>query len=218
MSGERSHIEESAGPIAPSRLQASHADRDRVVDVLRIAAGDGRLTSDELDDRPEAALTARTMGELAVLAADLPAVARTVGGTPAEVKDVIRIEQQGSSARRDGRWVVPRQMEVFSSWGEVTLDFSQAVITRSTLRIDLDLRGSALNLLTRPGIVVDTDALATGYAKIKTQKVTDGGAPVTLRIELVGQVNYARVLVRPQRRSFRQWLLREPAAHPSRTG
>ncbi|MFC9078651.1 hypothetical protein ACFTY7_16895 [Streptomyces sp. NPDC057062] len=141
-----------------------------------------------------------------------------MGGTPAEVKDVIRIEQQGSSARRDGRWVVPRQMEISSSWGEVTLDFNQAVITRNTLRIDLDLRGSALNLLTRPGIVVDTDALATGYAKIKTQGITDAGASETLRIELVGQVNYGRVLVRPQRRSFRQWLLREPAAHPSRTG
>ncbi|MBW8705213.1 hypothetical protein MBT84_37005 [Streptomyces sp. MBT84] len=216
MSGERSHTEEPAGSGAPSRLRALHADRDRVVDVLRIAAGDGRLTSDELDDRLEAPSPRARWGSWP---SSRPiCLPRTVGGTPAEVKDVIRIEQQGSSARRDGRWVVPRQMEISSSWGEVTLDFNQAVITRNTLRIDLDLRGSALNLLTRPGIVVDTDALATGYAKIKTQGITDAGAPETLRIELVGQVNYGRVLVRPQRRSFRQWLLREPAAHPSRTG
>jgi hypothetical protein len=55
-------------------MRASHEDRDRTVDVLRVAAGDGRLTLEELDERLEAALSARTVGELAVLTADLPAV------------------------------------------------------------------------------------------------------------------------------------------------
>ena len=54
-------------------LRASHEDRDRVVELLRVAAGDGRLTADELDQRLEAALTARTQRELVVLTADLPA-------------------------------------------------------------------------------------------------------------------------------------------------
>ena len=40
------------------------------MDVLRIATGDGRLTPEELDERVEAALTCRTVGELAVLTAD----------------------------------------------------------------------------------------------------------------------------------------------------
>ena len=52
-------------------MRASDADRDRVVDVLRVAVGDGRLTVAELDERLEAALSARTLGELAVLTADL---------------------------------------------------------------------------------------------------------------------------------------------------
>ncbi|MGH3181462.1 MAG: DUF1707 SHOCT-like domain-containing protein, partial [Streptosporangiaceae bacterium] len=42
------------------------------VDILRVAAGDGRLTPAEPDGRLEAALTARTIGELATLTADLP--------------------------------------------------------------------------------------------------------------------------------------------------
>lgn len=46
-------------------LRASDADRDRV-DVLRVAAGDGRLTVAELDERLEAALSARTLSELAL--------------------------------------------------------------------------------------------------------------------------------------------------------
>src|SRR5205085_7993926 len=32
-------------------LRASHEDRDRVVDALRVAGGDGRLTTAELDAR-----------------------------------------------------------------------------------------------------------------------------------------------------------------------
>ena len=54
-----------AVPHGESR--ASYEDRDRVVEVLRVSAGDGRLTSDELDERVEAALTARTYNELAAL-------------------------------------------------------------------------------------------------------------------------------------------------------
>jgi hypothetical protein len=44
------------------------------VEQLRVAAGDGRLTADELDHRLETALTARTYGELAALTADLPGI------------------------------------------------------------------------------------------------------------------------------------------------
>jgi len=54
-------------------MRASDADRERVVDVLRVAAGDGRLTPEELDDRLGAALSARTFDELVPLTADLGA-------------------------------------------------------------------------------------------------------------------------------------------------
>ncbi|MFG3662459.1 DUF1707 domain-containing protein [Streptomyces sp. NPDC047706] len=53
-------------------MRASHADRDRVADVRAAAAGDGRLSTDDLEERVEAALTARTMGELAVLTVPCP--------------------------------------------------------------------------------------------------------------------------------------------------
>lgn len=218
VSGEFARVEESQGAGAPLRLRASHEDRDRVVEVLRIAAGDGRLTSEELDERVEAALSARTLGDLSVLTADLPAVAGAGGAAMAEVKDIVRIDQQGGSARRDGRWPVPRQMEIRSSWGDVTLDFTEAVIAGNTLRIGLDMRGGVLTLKTRPGIVVDTDSLTTSYAKTRTRGAGDTGAPVVLRIELVGEIRYGRVVVRSPRRSLWQWLLRRPAARPAPAG
>jgi hypothetical protein len=53
-------------------LRASDADRDAVTDRLREAAGEGRLEPEELEQRLDAALRARTYGELAPLLADLP--------------------------------------------------------------------------------------------------------------------------------------------------
>jgi hypothetical protein len=59
-----------------SELLASDADRERVAERLRTAAGEGRLTPQELEERLERAFAARTDAELAPLVADLPPVAR----------------------------------------------------------------------------------------------------------------------------------------------
>jgi uncharacterized protein DUF1707/2TM domain-containing protein len=53
-------------------IRASDSDRERIVERLRRAAAEGRLEPDELEERVEAALRARTHGELAPLTADLP--------------------------------------------------------------------------------------------------------------------------------------------------
>ncbi|GCB46793.1 DUF1707 and DUF4190 domain-containing protein [Streptomyces sp. NL15-2K] len=53
-------------------MLASHADRERAVDVLRAGFGEGRLEKGEFDKRVERAYAARTVGELALLVADLP--------------------------------------------------------------------------------------------------------------------------------------------------
>jgi hypothetical protein len=55
-----------------SELLASDADRERVAERLRGAAGEGRLTPAELEERLEGAFSARTEAELAPLVADLP--------------------------------------------------------------------------------------------------------------------------------------------------
>lgn len=183
--------------------------------VLRIAAGDGLLTADELDERLEAALSARTVSELTPLTADLPPVSASVGAAVGEVKDVLRIEQRFSAVQRVGRWVVPRRLELAVEWCEVTLDFTQAVITQDTLRIDLDMRGKTLTLVTKPGIVVDADALRLEHSKVKIRQTPDPGTPITLRVELVGEKKHGRVVVRPPRRTFGQWLLRRPTSLPA---
>jgi hypothetical protein len=214
MSGEISPTGKLAGPGSSPELRASHADRDRVVDVLRIAAGDGLLNSDELDERLEVALSARTVNELAALTADLPPISSDGGLAAVEVKDVVRIEQVHSGPiERAGRWVVPRRLELAVTFCEVTLDFTDAVITHDTLRLDLSMIGKTLTLVTRPGVVVDSDGLQLVHSRVKYRQPSTGSdTPVTLRVELVGQKAHGSVVVRPPRRTFGQWLLRRPAS------
>ncbi|MER7666440.1 DUF1707 domain-containing protein [Streptomyces sp. NPDC096193] len=217
MPGEISPTGKPSDPGSPPELRASHADRDRTVDVLRIAAGDGMLTADELDERLEAALSARTLSELAVLTVDLPAVSFAADGTAAEVaevKDVVRIEQVFSgTVERTGRWVLPRRLELAVTWCDVTLDLTEAVITQDTFRIDVAMAGKSLTLITKPGIEVDVDGLTLVHCKLRHRRMwTPPEAPTMLRVELVGQKAHGKVVVRPRRRTFMQWLLRRPAS------
>jgi hypothetical protein len=53
-------------------LRASDAERERTATLLREHTAAGRLTTDELADRLDAAYAARTVGELDALVADLP--------------------------------------------------------------------------------------------------------------------------------------------------
>jgi len=199
----------------PAReLRASHEDRDQVVEQLRMAAGDGRLTAEELDQRLEVALTARTYGELTALTKDLPAGPGVA--TAAEPKDLIRIECGGSSARRDGRWVVPKRMEIRVASGSVRLDFTEAVITQPVLRIDAEVSSGSLTLITRPGIVVDADDVSVRYGTVRVPPPEGPGLPALLSIHVSGKVGSGTITARPPRpprpprRTFWQWLLRRP--------
>jgi hypothetical protein len=55
-----------------SHMRASHADRERVIYILKVAFVQGRLTKDEFDLRTGRTLASRTYGELAMITADLP--------------------------------------------------------------------------------------------------------------------------------------------------
>jgi hypothetical protein len=200
-------------------LRASHEDRDRAVEVLRVAAGDGRITAEELDERVGAALTARTYGELATLISDLPATPGSLplapGSAPgAAAKDLVRIECDTSTARRDGAWLVPRRLEVRVAYGSVTLDFTEAVVSWPSLEIDADIQTGTLTLVIAPGILVSTDDLALKTSSVKVDAPWGPEVPVRFRIDVSGRASTGTITARPPRplrrprRKFWQWLLR----------
>ncbi len=209
MTGEDLPAATPPGAGAEPELRASHEDRDRVVEMLRVAAGDGRLTAAELDERLGAALAARTSGELTALTADLPEVA----GIAARAKDVVRLDYQGGNATRRGRWMVPQRMEIRAVGGTVKLDFTDAVITGPTLQIQAEVRGGWLVLVTRPGIEVDTDAVAVHGGRVRVRPEHGWKEPARLKVVVSGEARGGNVVVRPPRRTFRQWVLRRPGPY-----
>ena len=196
MSAGFSSAGEPSGPGASPGVRASDADRDRVADVLCAAARDGRLTADEFDERLEAALSSRTLGELVVLTADLTGGPGRSGVATAQAEDVMRINKHGGKFRRTGRWVVPRRLELRSSSCDVALDFANAVIRRDTVLVDMDVRGGSLILLVGPGTVVEADSLTVRHTHVAVGPSARPGAPVVLRVQLAGRMCYGQIEAR----------------------
>ncbi|MER7582404.1 DUF1707 domain-containing protein [Kitasatospora sp. NPDC097691] len=192
-------IEESGGRVErdPNLLRVSHADRDRMVEILRDAAADGRLDAEELEERVERALTARTFADLAPLTEDLP-VAPPVPPTlptapparphapqfhaslPAPLQtmpvpvpaaaggDAERWQVTGHRLRREGAWVVPRIIELEVYGGSARLDYTLARLPEGGYSaIRIDLHGGNVRLLLPPGVAVDLSGISTFGGKVR---------------------------------------------------
>jgi len=178
---------------ATRELRASHEERERVVEVLGVAAGDGRLTMAELEKRVERALTARTSGAPAQSTADLP----EVGEVAPRAKEVVQFDFEGGAGARRGRWIVPRRLQVHAVGGSVKLDFTDAVITAPNLDIDAEVRGGRLLLVTRPGIEVGVDEMVAHGVRVKMRPQRSSKEPIRLRIKVSGEAHGGSVSVRP---------------------
>ena len=135
---------------APRDLRASDADRDRVLEVLAEAVSDGRLTPDEHAERVQQACTARTLGQLADLTADLVAPS----AQPVRVDGGRVISGIFGPARRDGRWVVPETLAVTAMFGEVEVDFTQAILQARHVQLYATVIGGRLRLIVPDGVSV----------------------------------------------------------------
>jgi len=114
-------------------VRASDDDRERALDRLNRAVGEGTLRLDEFGGRVDRVLAAGTRGELGGVLADLPAAAPR-SGPPALV-----LRTTNGSVRQGGSWVVPREIIARCGVGRIRIDFTGAtcphheVILRATL-------------------------------------------------------------------------------------
>jgi hypothetical protein len=190
-------------------LRASHADRDHAVELLRIAAGDGRLDAAELDERLETALTARTCGELDLLLRDLPLApgmptdAAVSASAPA--KDLVRLRAHHGNLERVGPWTVPRRLDVEARGGNAVLDFTQAVVTGPVLDLTVAVRGGNLTLVVPPEVAVEIDSVEVRSGNVRQRTRPVPGAPIRLLVTVSGTVRSGNVTVRGPRRTFREW-------------
>jgi hypothetical protein len=94
--------------------------------------------------------------------------------------------------------------------GHVLLDLRDAVITQPALRIDTEVRSGHLTLVTKPGIVVETDDVAVRSGHIKIRAPWGSDVPELLRVEVSGTIGSGHLVARPPHRTFWQWLTRQP--------
>jgi Domain of unknown function (DUF1707) len=88
-------------------IRASDADRDRIATALRENLAAGRLTTEEFDERLDQALSAKTLGELEGLMADLPGTGISQRASPSPDR------AEGDRPSRRGRFQPARR----TAWG-----------------------------------------------------------------------------------------------------
>lgn len=159
-----------ASRLPPRDLRASDTDRERVVTVLTEAAADGRLTLGEHAERAERAYSARTLGELAVLTADLAAPS----AQPIRLDGRRPVAGIFARERRAGRWVVPDNLVVTAIFGEVVLDMREALLQSLHVTIYATVVGGRLDLIVPDSVAV----VMTGTAILARRR---GGDPPPAR-------------------------------------
>src|SRR3954469_498244 len=99
-------------PRDTAQLRISDEDRHRVAEILREAAGDGRIDLEELDERLEATYAAKTYADLVPITIDLPP--HQPASLPVPKRQVLPASTtHGSSmavmgeCKRQGAWLVP---------------------------------------------------------------------------------------------------------------
>ncbi len=139
-------------------IRASDAEREHVIDVLRQAVVEGRLTLEEFSDRVDSAQIARTDRELAVLAADLPAEpapgmlygAYGAAGIPQRDRHLAL----WSRIERRGYWELPARSEYRSVFGTIDLDLTQARLAGHQTDIEIYNLFGTVTLIVPEGVEV----------------------------------------------------------------
>jgi DUF1707 SHOCT-like domain len=193
----------------PDLIRVSDADRFRVAEVLREAAGEGRLDLDELDQRLEAAYAAKTYADLVPLTADLPVTGATQvpvprpAGPPVPVPEHDRTIAVMSGSQRVGPWSVGATHTAVAVMGGITLDLREARLTAPETVITANAFWGGIEVIVGPGVhlVVEGSGFMGGFEHARDKVAADlrPDSPV-VRVRgfaVMGGVTVQRRRVRP---------------------
>lgn len=150
------------GEHEPSQLRISDADRHQVAEVLRNAAGEGRIDLDELDERLESTYQAKVYADLTPILADLPDQANLPVPRPAAMPASRPGGPPTTGARHDtsfaimggqdriGVWEVGPTHTAFTMMGGIKLDLRQAVFAASEVVINASAIMGGIDIVVNP--------------------------------------------------------------------
>jgi hypothetical protein len=159
-------------PDRSPELRISDADRHRVAEILREAAGDGRIDLAELDERLDATWTAKTYADLVPITRDLP-VAHDAPTAPPVVPSDVPAERPVerhvailSGFDRRGVWTVPPAMRVLCVLGGAQLDLREATFSAREVVITVNAFMGGAEIVVNPetDVVIEGTAVMGGYA------------------------------------------------------
>lgn len=187
-------------------------DRDKVVEILREAAGEGYISLDELTERIDRTYTARTRRELDDLVADLPqaapppammgAGAVRAGPVEAYTGDRLELHTGGGRVVRTGRWTVPPRISVRAGrWGTVKIDFMAADCPHAEVLVDVQITswfGDVVIIVPHGWWVRDDEVVRRWLGAVHNRRRVPL-APGGVTVRLVGTVRTGDVWVRYRR-------------------
>jgi hypothetical protein len=204
----------------PSQLRISDADRHQVAEVLREAAGEGRIDFDELDERLEATYAARTYADLVPITVDLPTRAAaslpvhptgestspTVVTGPAEERHLAIL----SGLERKGAWVVPQHLTVTCFMGGADLDLRRAQFAAREVVITVNavMGGADIKVNPQTHVILEGTGIMGAFSgpSDSTPAELDADSPV-VRIRglaLMGGVDVSRRPAPGQKKELRR--------------
>lgn len=174
-------------PADPARtLRIGHAERDEVIEALRDAAAEGRLTTEELTERIERTAEAKVYVDLDAVVADLPvpppsdqvraAAGRTRVGLPQDSDepghhpfDPLVLRASWDNARRRGRWAPPPFIRLESVGATAEVNFLEAATDLP--EIDIEVSGGMGNsvVVVPEDWGVNVDRLGTGWGTVRSK-------------------------------------------------
>ncbi|MEU4695989.1 DUF1707 SHOCT-like domain-containing protein [Nonomuraea dietziae] len=195
----------------PGELRASDMEREAVVERLRVASVEGRLTLVELTDRTEAAYLATTHAQLALLTQDLPAEG-TYAPSPVPSPSRKRrwfVAIMGDTKRR-GKWKVEQELGAVAVMGDVVLDLREAEVRTNVIDVTAVSVMGDVKIIVPDGVDVDLDGMAImGDKKVDVMEAAPGMNVPVVRVHAYAVMGDVKVIgdsrAKPIKRGWSAW-------------
>ncbi len=194
-------------------MRASDAEREAVVERLRVASTEGRLTLAELSERTEAAYLAQTQGELAQVTADLPGAAPTsVPFAPPAQGGRARkwVVALLGDAKRTGTWRIDGGIGAVSVMGDVVLDLREAEVRGREVDIVATCVMGDIKIIVPDGVDVELSGVTIlGDKKVQVVEAPRGQSAPVVRVTAYVLMGDVKVIgdsrAKPIRRGWHAW-------------
>lgn len=215
--------EPHSGQPRRADLRVSDADRHAVAEILREAAGEGRLDIDELEERLEETYKAKTYADLEPITQDLPVAgqAQVMPAAPAAgAVPVVYSEGEASDSasaflsnvERKGVWVVPQQFSVHAVLGDANIDLREAHYSAREVVINATSVLGSVKVTVPPNVhvIVEGNGVLGEFnepsAKVPEALTADSPVVRVRGLAVLGDVTVKRRGPRGPKRTLRQHL------------